>query len=134
MFAAIKAMMLDMLAAMARKDYDDRRRRQAEGITRAKAAEGTERNATMACLLGKGVSWSQIQAATRCGHEPVAKIARRRRAAVPFGGHRFPSNRGSNGMKTAPIVPVRDSRSYELPNGSGRYGRLAKLLKPDQHR
>jgi DNA invertase Pin-like site-specific DNA recombinase len=38
MFAAIKAMMFDMLAAMARKDYDDRRRRQAEGISRAKAA------------------------------------------------------------------------------------------------
>ena len=28
--------MLDMLAAIARKDYQDRRRRQAEGITKAK--------------------------------------------------------------------------------------------------
>src|ERR1700678_2825538 len=32
MFAAINAMLLDMLAAVARKDYDDRRRRQAQGI------------------------------------------------------------------------------------------------------
>src|SRR6202034_116465 len=36
MFAAINAMMLDMLAAVARKDYEDRRRRQAQGIAKAK--------------------------------------------------------------------------------------------------
>jgi DNA invertase Pin-like site-specific DNA recombinase len=29
-------MMLDMLAAVARKDYEDRRRRQSEGIAKAK--------------------------------------------------------------------------------------------------
>ena len=34
---SINAMMLDMLAAIARKDYLDRRRRQAEGVKRAKA-------------------------------------------------------------------------------------------------
>ena len=51
MFAAINAMLLDMLAAVARKDYDDRRRRQAQGQAKAKAAglyrgrvENTERN------------------------------------------------------------------------------------------
>src|SRR3954470_2362300 len=37
MFDAINAMMLDVLAAAARKDYDDRRRRQADGQARAKA-------------------------------------------------------------------------------------------------
>src|SRR5262245_2068811 len=37
MFEAINGMLLDMLAAIARKDYDDRRRRQAQGIARAKA-------------------------------------------------------------------------------------------------
>ncbi len=36
-------MMLDMLAAIARKDYEDRRRRQAEGIRKAKA-EGRYRD------------------------------------------------------------------------------------------
>ena len=36
MLKAINNMMLDMLAAIARKDYQDRRRRQAEGITKAK--------------------------------------------------------------------------------------------------
>ncbi|AOF17108.1 serine recombinase (plasmid) [Yersinia enterocolitica] len=38
MLNAINGMMLDMLAAIARKDYEDRRRRQEEGITKAKAA------------------------------------------------------------------------------------------------
>ncbi|MBD9501078.1 recombinase family protein [Pseudomonas sp. PDM17] len=37
MLAAVNEMMLDMLAAVARKDYDDRRRRQAEGIAKGKA-------------------------------------------------------------------------------------------------
>jgi len=36
MLTALNAMMLDMLAAVARKDYDDRRRRQAQGVQRAK--------------------------------------------------------------------------------------------------
>lgn len=36
MLKAVNGMMLDMLAAIARKDYEDRRRRQAEGITKAK--------------------------------------------------------------------------------------------------
>jgi DNA invertase Pin-like site-specific DNA recombinase len=37
MFDAINGMMLDMLAAVARKDYEDRRRRQNQGQARAKA-------------------------------------------------------------------------------------------------
>ena len=37
MLTAINDMLLDMLAAVARKDYEDRRRRQAEGIKTAKA-------------------------------------------------------------------------------------------------
>ncbi|PXX99689.1 recombinase family protein [Halomonas sp. LBP4] len=36
MLDAVNAMLLDMLAAVARKDYEDRRRRQAEGIQKAK--------------------------------------------------------------------------------------------------
>lgn len=37
MIAAVNGMLLDMLAVIARKDYEDRRRRQAQGITKAKA-------------------------------------------------------------------------------------------------
>lgn len=38
MLRAINEMMLDMLAAIAHKDYEDRRRRQKEGISKAKQA------------------------------------------------------------------------------------------------
>jgi DNA invertase Pin-like site-specific DNA recombinase len=36
MFEAMNSMMLDMLAAISRKDYEDRRRRQMQGIEKAK--------------------------------------------------------------------------------------------------
>jgi DNA invertase Pin-like site-specific DNA recombinase len=84
MFAAINGMMLDMLAAVARKDYEDRRRRQAQGIAKAKAVgayrgrpEDTSRNAGIAGMLRSGMSWSAIQAAAGCSRATVAKIAKR---------------------------------------------------------
>ncbi len=84
MFDAINGMMLDMLAAVARKDYEDRRRRQTEGQTRARAAgvykgrpEDVVRNAAIATMLKRGASWSQIQDATGCSRATVAKIAKR---------------------------------------------------------
>lgn len=69
LFDAINNMLLDMLAAVARKDYEDRRRRQAQGQAKAKAkAEGkykgrpedTERNARIARLLAAGHSWREV--------------------------------------------------------------------------
>lgn len=88
MFAAVNGMMLDVLAAVARKDFEDRRRRQKEGQAKAKAAglykgraEDVTRNATIAGLLAKGVPWSQVQAATGCSRATVAKIAKRRAGA-----------------------------------------------------
>lgn len=87
MFAAINAMMLDVLAAVARKDYEDRRRRQAQGQARAKAEgrykgrpENRRRNDAIAGMLRRGSSWSQIQDATGCSRATVAKIARRVKA------------------------------------------------------
>lgn len=84
MFTAVNAMMLDVLAAVARKDYTDRRRRQAEGIAKAKAAgvyrgrpEDNEQHEVIAGLLAKRVSWSTIQKATGCGRATVAKVAKR---------------------------------------------------------
>ncbi|NGM20408.1 recombinase family protein [Roseomonas stagni] len=84
MFAAVNGMMLDVLAAVARKDYEDRRRRQADGQAKAKAAglykgrqEDTQRNTAIASMLAKGLSWSQVQAATGCSRATVAKIAKR---------------------------------------------------------
>jgi DNA invertase Pin-like site-specific DNA recombinase len=84
MFDAINGMMLDMLAAVARKDYEDRRRRQIQGQARAKAEglykgrkEDAARNAGIMAMLKAGSSWSQIQAATGCSRATIAKIAKR---------------------------------------------------------
>lgn len=61
MLAAINDMLLDMLAAVARKDYEDRRRRQQEGIAKAKAQGAyrgrgidREKHANILALLDKG--------------------------------------------------------------------------------
>ncbi len=87
MFDAVNAMMLDMLAAIARKDYDDRRRRVAEGQARAKAEgrykgrpEDAARNAGIAGLLRSGESWTAVQDAFGCSRATVAKVAARLRA------------------------------------------------------
>jgi DNA invertase Pin-like site-specific DNA recombinase len=84
MFEAINGMLLDMLAAVARKDYTDRRRRQAQGQAKARAEgkykgrpEDTERNAAIAGMLAAKQSWSAIQAATGCSRATIAKLAKR---------------------------------------------------------
>ena len=86
MLSAINGMMLDMLAAIARKDYEDRRRRQAEGQAKAKAAgkyrgrpEDTKRNGSIATMLSRGMSWSEVQEVTGAGRATVAKVAARLR-------------------------------------------------------
>jgi DNA invertase Pin-like site-specific DNA recombinase len=88
MFDAINGMLLDMLAAVARKDYDDRRRRQAEGQAKAKAAgvykgrpEDEKRNVGIAQMLKSKHSWTSIQNATGCSRATIAKIAKRIAAA-----------------------------------------------------
>lgn len=61
MLGAINDMLLDMLAAVARKDYEDRRRRQNEGIAKAKAQGAykgrgidKDKHASILALLSKG--------------------------------------------------------------------------------
>lgn len=89
MFEAINGMLLDMLAAVARKDYTDRRRRQSQGQAKAKAEgrykgrpEDTDRNDGIARLLAAGQSWGSIQKATGCSRATIAKIAKRDRPAA----------------------------------------------------
>ena len=84
MFDAINGMMLDMIAAIARKDYDDRRRRQAQGIVKAKAdgryrgrPEDVERNGAIVAMLKTGQSWSTIVKATGCSRSTLARLAKR---------------------------------------------------------
>jgi DNA invertase Pin-like site-specific DNA recombinase len=90
MFDAINGMLLDMLAAIARKDYEDRRRRQAQGIQNAKDSrrnngtlkyagrpEDTKRNAAIVKMLASGQSWSSIVAATGCSRSTLSRLSKR---------------------------------------------------------
>lgn len=84
MAEAINGMLLDMLAAIARKDYEDRRRRQAQGIEKAKAKgayagrpEDTERNAAILAMLRSGQSWNTILKATNCSRSTLSRLAKR---------------------------------------------------------
>jgi DNA invertase Pin-like site-specific DNA recombinase len=88
MFAAVNSMMLDVLAAVARKDYDDRRRRQAQGISAAKAdgryrgrPEDVERNAAISTMLRSGQPWSRIVAATGASRSTLARLTKAMKAA-----------------------------------------------------
>ncbi|GAB2872136.1 recombinase family protein [Pseudoduganella ginsengisoli] len=82
MFSAINGMMLDMLAAISRKDYLTRRERAGQGIAKAKAEgkykgrkENVDRNAAIQKLLGAGVSWNDIIDTMNCSRATIAKQA-----------------------------------------------------------
>jgi DNA invertase Pin-like site-specific DNA recombinase len=84
MFDAINGMLLDMLAAIARKDYEDRRRRQSQGIAKAKSEgryrgrpEDEERNAAIVAMLKAGQSWNTVQKATGCSRSTLSRLAQR---------------------------------------------------------
>ena len=74
-------MLLDMLAAVARKDYEDRRRRQLEGIQRARE-EGKyvgrrpdlERRKSIDALLLAGRSYRDIQKTLSCSRHLIADV------------------------------------------------------------
>nr|WP_314899112.1 recombinase family protein [uncultured Deefgea sp.] len=79
--ASINNMMLDMLAVIARKDYDDRRRRQAEGVAKAKAQglyagrpKDAELHRKITSLLAEGKSWSAIQDFLGCGRGTIKRV------------------------------------------------------------
>lgn len=83
MFSAINGMMLDMLAAIARKDYLSRRERSAQGVQKAKAAgkykgraENLDRNSLIRKHLQAGFSsWGEIMTLVGCSRKTVAKQA-----------------------------------------------------------
>lgn len=88
MIGAINDMLLDMLAAIARKDYEDRRRRQAQGIANAKAQglykgrpENTAKNAAITAMLKEGRTWSQIQALVPVSKATLAKLSKELKAS-----------------------------------------------------
>ncbi|QLG87634.1 recombinase family protein [Chitinibacter bivalviorum] len=81
MLAAINNMLLDMLAAIARKDYDDRRRRQAEGVAKAKVQglykgrpKDIDLHRKITSLLAEGKSWNAIQDLLGCGRATIKRV------------------------------------------------------------
>ncbi|HDL6704135.1 TPA: recombinase family protein [Yersinia enterocolitica] len=83
MFTAINDMMLDMLAAVARRDYEQRRERQKQGITRAKNEgkyKGRQPNQArydaINKLLASGSSWSQVQKVLGCSRGTISSAVR----------------------------------------------------------
>lgn len=81
MYEAINGMMLDMLAAIARKDYEDRRRRQAEGIVKAKANNlyqgrpvDEKKHTLVKELFASGKTKSQIFKLTGIARTTINKI------------------------------------------------------------
>jgi len=81
MFEALNDMMLDMLAAIARKDYEDRRRRQKQGISKAKEAgkyrgrpADKKRNQRIIELLESGKSWNSIIELTGASRSTLSRL------------------------------------------------------------
>jgi DNA invertase Pin-like site-specific DNA recombinase len=82
MLETMNSMMLEMLAAIARKDYTDRKRRQAQGIAKLKAEGGykgrkedTARNDAIKAMLRRGDSWNHICAATGCSRSTLSRLS-----------------------------------------------------------
>lgn len=82
--SAVNAMLLDMLAAVARKDYEDRRRRQFEGIAKART-EGKYRgrqineklHRNIEALLRDRKSYSEIVDILGCSRSTIAAVKKR---------------------------------------------------------
>ena len=75
--------MIDLAAAMARDDYETRRKRQAQGIEKAKVLgkyqgrqpdHGLRDNIQL--LLDEGKSWSQVQSLLKCSRSTIAKTVK----------------------------------------------------------
>ncbi len=83
MFGAINDMLLDMLAAIARRDYEQRRERQQQGIAKARIAGkyrgrkiDQERYDTINRLLASGSSWSIVQRTVGCSRSTISSATK----------------------------------------------------------
>lgn len=89
---AVNRMLLDMLAAVARKDYTDRRRRQAEGVAKAKAAGAyrgrkidEKKHEQIAELIAKGFSWSKVTELTGASRSTILRVVNLQKVAATVG-------------------------------------------------
>jgi len=84
---AVNRMLLDMLAVVARKDYTDRRRRQAQGIATKTAGlyRGRQpdlaRHSQILDMLDRNMSWSQIVEITGASRSTLSRIVNAKKAA-----------------------------------------------------
>lgn len=83
MIAAVNGMLLDMLAVIARKDYEDRRRRQAQGIEKAKAADvyqgrpaDLKLHTRIKDCLSSGMSLRKTATTVGCALSTVQRVAK----------------------------------------------------------
>lgn len=89
MFAAINDMLLDMLAAVARRDYEQRKVRQKQGIEKARR-EGKYRGRqvnqsrydAINKLLASGSSWSQVQKIMGCSRGTISNAVKSKIVSV----------------------------------------------------
>lgn len=89
MFAAINDMLLDMLAAVARRDYEQRKVRQKQGIEKARR-EGKYRGRqvnqsrydAINKLLASGSSWSQVQKIMGCSRGTISNAVKSKTASI----------------------------------------------------
>lgn len=75
--------MIDLAAAMARDDYETRKKRQAQGIAKAKSKgkyqgrkPDSDKRLNISELLEDGKSWSQIQQLLGCSRSTIAKVSK----------------------------------------------------------
>ncbi|GAB5505973.1 MAG: recombinase family protein [Rhizobiaceae bacterium] len=100
MLEAVGEMMLHVLAAIARKDYEDRQRRQAQGIKKAKA-EGRykgrpandERNEAIKAMIRSGQTFGTIIKATGVSRQHVANLKKTVEAEKLLAGGRVAAAR-----------------------------------------
>jgi DNA invertase Pin-like site-specific DNA recombinase len=83
MIAAVNGMLLDMLAVVARKDYEDRRRRQEQGITKAKdngvykgRQVDQDLHARIKDALESGMSLRKAATTVGCAVSTVQRVAK----------------------------------------------------------
>ena len=84
MFEAVNAMMLDMLAAISRKDYDDAvagRHRESPGqrqrVRMKGQPEDAQRNAAIVEMLRRGQSWNSIVKATGASRSTLSRLRKK---------------------------------------------------------
>ena len=92
----LNSMILDVLASVAHKDYEDRRRRMFEGIEKAKKsgkykgrAQDAKKRSSVKKLLQAGMTWDEVQHAVKCGRSMIATVSKELKEENKFCDQQF---------------------------------------------